>query len=41
MIPDQSNLASIGNMIGSMGAEGDSETAGGGRIIIIADSIVM
>lgn len=41
MIPDQTNLASINNMIGSMGAPGDSETAGGGRIVINADSVIM
>jgi hypothetical protein len=41
MLPDSSNLAFIGNMIGSMGASGDAETAGGGRIVIIADSLVM
>lgn len=41
MIPDPTNPAAINNMIGSMGAPGDAETAGGGRIVIIADSIIM
>ncbi len=41
MLPDPNNLAIINNMIGSMGSAGDAETAGGGRIVIIADSIVM
>jgi len=41
MMPDTSNLKDFMNQMGSIGKAGDSETAGGGRLIIIADSMNM
>jgi hypothetical protein len=38
-VPFMDNLAYHGNQIGSVGYAGEAETAGGGRIVIICDSI--
>lgn len=40
MVPGN-NLDVYTNQIGSIGKAGDAETAGGGRILIIVDSIVI
>ena len=40
MLPDLKNLVRYQNQMGSMGSARDTNTAGGGRIVIIADSIV-
>jgi len=39
MLPVFSNLAAAGSQYGSMGKFGDAETAGGGRIVILADCL--
>ncbi len=39
MLPVFSNLAAVGSQYGSMGKFGDAETAGGGRIVILADCL--
>jgi hypothetical protein len=39
MMPDFTSLEHLELEIGSMGFAGDSETAGGGRVIILADSV--
>lgn len=41
MLPNFEKLDHSTSQIGSMGQGGDSETAGGGRIIMIADSFNM
>lgn len=38
-MPDFEELDHLEHEIGSMGIAGDHETAGGGRVIIIADSL--
>lgn len=39
MLPDRHYLHKFYNQIGSIGFEGDAETAGGGRIVLLLDSI--
>ena len=41
MRPDSEVLSRIGNQIGSCGHHDDVETAGGGRIIVIVESMVL
>lgn len=39
MMPIENDLSRFVNQMGSIGQPGDSETAGGGRIVIMADSV--
>ena len=41
MTPNVHKLAKHDNQLGSMGLAGDRETAGGGRIVLIAKSLLM
>jgi hypothetical protein len=41
MMPDFGKLDTFMNQMGSIGQIGDAETAGGGRMIILADSITL
>jgi hypothetical protein len=41
MLPNHRQLAHFMNQMGSMGQEGDAETAGGGRIVLILDSLTV
>ena len=41
MLPKFANLSIVKAELGSMGKAGDSETAGGGRIVLIAESLIM
>jgi hypothetical protein len=40
-MPNLRNLHDYHHQLGSMGKPGDAETAGGGRIVIIAESLVL
>lgn len=39
MQPDHEKPYLYGSQLGSMGTKGDSETSGGGRIVILADNV--
>lgn len=39
MVPAAADLTFAGSQYGSMGMKGDAETAGGGRIVIVVDSL--
>lgn len=39
MLPDAKNLNDFLNQMGSMGQAGDAETSGGGRVVLVIDSI--
>ena len=41
MVPDFTRLSKVYSQIGSCGQSDDIETAGGGRIVIIADSVTL
>lgn len=44
MVPDKRGskvLANHQDQLGSMGKPGDSETSGGGRVVLLAESIVL
>ena len=41
MVPDTARLSKIYSQIGSCGQQDDIETAGGGRVVVIADSLTL
>lgn len=41
MLPKFANLSIVKAELGSMGKAGDAESAGGGRIVVVAESLVL